>query len=286
MKPSKSNTMKLGLSSLLFPKTPIEDIVKFSAKLGAECVEIIYDVPHFPPNYDQRKLSDVKELLDVHGLLVSVHGSFWDLNPASHHRELQKLTLNQLRRSIDACRALEGEIVVLHFGRCPVPEAKDFLEGAKRRYRRFIEKCLPYARERGVTLALENAGGQPATYPSTIEELKQLVLELEGAKIAFDIGHAHLAERRAGGKVTGPVIAKAIEGLREHLVHVHVHDNRGKDDDHLPPGDGDINFKPVVEALRAINYGGLLIAELWNPKHPLETGRKGMKKLRNLFKTI
>lgn len=277
--------MKLGLSSLLFPNASIEDIVKFSAKLGAECVEIIYDVPHFPPDYDQHKLSDIKELLDAHGLQVSVHGSFWDLNPASHHRELQKLTLDQVRRSIDACHVLGGEIVVLHFGRCPVPEAKDFLEEAKRRYRGFIEKCLPYARERGVTLALENAIGQPTTYPSTVEELKQLVLELKGAKVAFDIGHAHLAERRAGRKATGPAIARAIEDLRGHLVHVHVHDNHGKDDDHLPPGDGDINFKPVVEALRAINYRGLLIAELCNPERPLETGRKGMKKLRDLFKT-
>lgn len=277
--------MKLGLSSLLFPKASVEEVIKFSAKLGAECVEIIYDVPHFPPNYDQHKLSGIKELLDAHELRVSVHGSFWDLNPASHHRELQKLTLNQVRRSIDACRTLGAEIVVLHFGRCPVPDAKDFLEEAKRRYRRFIEKCLPYARERGVTLALENAIGQPTTYPSTVEELKQLVLELEGAKVAFDIGHAHLAERRAGIKDTGLAIAKDIEGLRKHLVHVHVHDNRGKDDDHLSPGDGDINFKPVVDALRAINYRGLLIAELWNPESPLETGRKGMKKLRDIFKT-
>jgi len=277
--------MKLGLSALLFPKASVEEVIKFSAKLGAECVEIIYDVPHFQPDYDQRKLSGIKELLDAHGLGVSVHGSFWDLNPASHHRELQKLTLTQVRRSIDACRTLGGEIVVLHFGRCPVPYAKDFLEEAKRRYRRFIEKCLPYARERGVTLALENAIGQPTTYPSNVEELKQLVLELEGAKVAFDIGHAHLAERRAGMNDTGLAIANDIKDLRGHLVHAHVHDNRGKNDDHLPPGDGDINFKPVVDALRAINYRGLLIAELWNPESPLETGRKGMKKLRDIFKT-
>lgn len=281
----KPRTMKLGLSSLLFPNASIEDIVKFLAKLGAECVEIIYDAPHFLPDYNQRELSGIKELLDAHGLGVSVHGSFWDLNPASHHRELWKLTLKQMQRSIDACRALGGEIVVLHYGRCPVPEVKDFREGAKWRYRRLLEQCLPYARERGVTLALENAGGQLAIYPSAIEELKRLVLELEGAKVAFDIGHAHLAERRAGRKSTGLAIGRAIEDLREHLVHVHVHDNHGKQDDHLLPGDGDINFKPVVEALRAINYGGLLIAELWNPERPLETGRKGMKKLRDLFKT-
>lgn len=275
--------MKLGLSSLPFIHASIEEAIRACAELGAECVEIVYDVPHFPPDYDHRKLSGIKELLDAHELRVSVHASFWDLNPASHHRELRELTLEQVRRSIDACRALGGKIVVVHFGKCPIPEASEFLEGTKRRYREFIKQCLSYAQERGVTLTLENAGGQPNIYPSTAEELGEFVAGLEGAKITFDIGHAHLAERRAGRKDTGAAIARSIEALREHLVHVHVHDNHGEQDEHLPPGDGDIDFKPVADALRAINYGGFLIAELLNPEHLLEAGRKEMEKLRDIF---
>jgi sugar phosphate isomerase/epimerase len=277
-------TVKLGLSSLLFVRSSIEEAIRASADSGADAIEIIYDIPHFPPDYDQCQLMDLKELIDSHGLGVSVHASFWDLNPASHHREVLKLTLKQARQSIEACRALGGETVALNFGKCSIPEAKGFLEGAKRRYREFIEQCLPCARECGVALALENAGGRPDTYPSTVGELMQLVLEFEGAKITFDIGHAHLAERRAGKGATGESIAKAVENLREHLVHVHVHDNHGEHDEHLLPGDGDIDFKPVASALRSINYGGLLIAELWDPERPLETARKGMEKLGSIFK--
>jgi sugar phosphate isomerase/epimerase len=277
--------MRLGLSSLLFVNSTIEDCIRLSSELGAECVEVIYDVPHFPPGYDQRKLSRVKELLESFGLGVSVHASFWDLNPASHHRELWELSLNQVRRSIDACRSLGGDITVVHFGKCPIPEVREFLEGTKRRYREFLFHCLPYAQDRGVTLALENAGRDPHSYPPTIGELKQLVLELEGLKVTLDTGHAHLVERRAGERATGAAIAEYIRDLREHLVHLHVHDNRGRLDDHLPPGDGGINFRPVVEALREIGYDGFLIAELWNPQHPLETGRRGIEKLRKLFKT-
>lgn len=275
--------MKLGLSSLPFVNASIEEAIRASAKLGVECVEIVYDVPHFPPDYDHRKLSGIKELLDTHGLQASVHASFWDLNPASHYRKLWELTLEQTRRSIDACRAFDGEIVVVHFGRCPIPNAIRFLEGTKRRYREFINKCIPYAEERGVTLTLENAAGQPIFYPSNVEELRKFVAGLGGVKITFDIGHAHLAERRAGRKGTGAAIARSIEALREHLVHVHVHDNYGMEDDHLPPGDGDIDFKPAADTLRAINYDGLLIAELWKPKHPLEAARKGIKKTRDIF---
>ncbi len=278
--------MKLGLSSLLFVRNSIEEAIQASVKLGAECIEIIYDVPHFPPDYDLRQLANLKEIIDSHELGVSVHSSFWDLNPASHYRELLELTLKQARQSIDACRALGGEIVAVHFGTCPVPEAKEFLEGAKRRYRGFIKQCLPYAQERGVTLALENAGGQPNTYPSTAEELGQFVAGFEGAKITFDIGHAHLAERRTGRKDTGAAIARSIEGLREHLAHVHVHDNHGERDEHLPPGDGDIDFKPAASALRTIGYGGLLIVEPWSPRHPLEAGRKGVEMIKKIFSAV
>ncbi len=275
--------MKLGLSSLPFVNVSIEEAISIIAKLGAECVEIVYDVPHFPPDYDHRKLSGIKEILDTHGLQVSVHASFWDLNPASHYHKLWELTLEQTRRSIDACRAFDGEIVVVHFGRCPIRESRRFLEGTKRRYREFIKQCLSYAQERDVTLTLENASGQPIFYPSNVEELRKFLTGLEGIKITFDIGHAHLAKRRAGRKNTGAAIAKSIEALRENLVHVHVHDNHSMEDDHLPPGDGDIDFKPAADTLRAINYDGLLIAELWKPKHPLEVARKGIKKIRDIF---
>jgi sugar phosphate isomerase/epimerase len=275
--------MKLGLSSLLFVNNTIEECIQLSHKLGAGCVEIIYDVPHFPPEYDQRKLSRVRELLESYGLGVSVHASFWDLNPASHHRELWELSLKQVKRSIDACRLLGGNITVVHFGKCPLPDVNEFLEGAKKRYREFLSQCLPYARERGVTIALENAGRDPSSYPPTIPELKQLVVELEGLKVTLDTGHAHLVERRSGRRNTGTAIAENIKELREYMVHLHVHDNRGKLDDHLPPGDGEINFNPMIRALSEIKYDGFAIAELWNPKHPLETGKRGMEGLKELF---
>jgi sugar phosphate isomerase/epimerase len=276
--------MKLGLSSLLFVNSGIEECIRLSREAGAECVEVIYDVPHFKPGFDRDRLLGLKELLESYGLKASVHASFWDLNPASHHPELWKLSLNQVRWSIEACRTLGGEITVVHFGKCPLPEVGEFLEGAKRRYREFLSSCLPYAGDRGVTLALENAGRDPHSYPPTIEDLRQLVLELEGLKVTLDTGHAHLLERRAGRRATGSSIAEHVRNLKGHLVHLHVHDNRGRQDDHLPPGDGEMNFRPVVEALREIGYDGFAIAELWDPKTPLETGKRGMRGLRKLFR--
>jgi sugar phosphate isomerase/epimerase len=276
--------MKLGLSSLLFVGDTIENAVEKTAGLGAECIEIIYDFPHFPPNFDQRELKRIKELVNSHRLEVSVHASFWDLNPATFYRELYDLTLKQVRRSIEACRRLGGEIVAVHFGKCPVPDVPAIRESTKKRYAEFVARCSAYSREHGVTLALENAGGGAYWYPSNIRELKKLVERFEGVKITFDVAHAHLAERKAGVKLTSRAIAADIRRAKEYLAHVHLHDNHGIHDEHLPMGEGEIDFRPVARALQSISYDGFVIAELWNPRRPLQAGRKGMKELRKLFR--
>jgi sugar phosphate isomerase/epimerase len=46
---------------------------------------------------------------------------------------------------------------------------------------------------------------------------------------------------------------------------VHVHDNRGHRDDHLPPGDGVIDWPDVVQSLKAASYDGWLMLELSCP---------------------
>ena len=83
--------MKIGLSSLLFVKASLEDAIKGIAEVGADYIEIICDLPHFMPDFDLAELKKLKELLDSCRLGVSIHSTFWDLNPASHYSEIRKL---------------------------------------------------------------------------------------------------------------------------------------------------------------------------------------------------
>lgn len=254
-----------------------------AADAGAKCFEVVYDVPKFPPGYDQRALGKLRKLLVSHDLDVSVHSTFWDLNPASHYEEIWKLTLKQTKRNIDACYKLGGELIVLHPGRCPVPEVKPFLESAKKRYLRFLDECLKHAHELGVTLALENVGWVTWLY-STLEELKPFVSRMDGMGIALDIGHDYLSRVREGVKNPERSIADAIVDIRKQLVHVHIHDNHGQRDEHLIPGKGNIRFKPIINALKKANYSKLMVTELWYPKNPIETAREGIKILEKMFR--
>ncbi len=45
-------------------------------------------------------------------------------------------------------------------------------------------------------------------------------------------------------------------------LHIHIDDNTGDSDAHMIPGEGSINYKSFVQALKGINYQGFVSAEL------------------------
>jgi sugar phosphate isomerase/epimerase len=157
------------------------------------------------------------------------------------------------------------------------------LKGTRSRFREFVEACWRHARELGITFTVENVDRADFPY-STVEELKQLAEGFEGLGITYDVGHAYLARRKEKLKDPEADIAGAIKKAGELLIHVHLHDNRGFKDDHLPPGEGEIDFEPILGVLKDIGYRGHLIAELWGPENSFEVGRKGLERIKQMLK--
>jgi sugar phosphate isomerase/epimerase len=59
-------------------------------------------------------------------------------------------------------------------------------------------------------------------------------------------------------------LADAIETCAEYLVTTHLHDNKRKSDDHLPPGEGSITWPTTLMALQKIGYEGAWMFEVAN----------------------
>jgi sugar phosphate isomerase/epimerase len=70
--------------------------------------------------------------------------------------------------------------------------------------------------------------------------------------ICLDFGHAHL---------DGDLV-DAIEAVSGHLAAIHVHDNRGRADDHLMPFEGTIDWPAALTAVQKVGYDGALIFEI------------------------
>jgi sugar phosphate isomerase/epimerase len=71
----------------------------------------------------------------------------------------------------------------------------------------------------------------------------------------LDLGHCNLCGRR-------PV--EMIRRFGGRIHHIHLHDNDGRSDLHLPPGAGNINWRAVVRALKEVGYDGTITLEVFS----------------------
>jgi len=118
----------------------------------------------------------------------------------------------------------------------------------------FFRRLIPYAKEAGIQIALENVGR--VSVCSTPERLNWLYDTLNDPvfTICLDVGHCLLQ---------GVDPAEAVRTLGHRLVNgcTHIHDNGGSGDDHTLPYYGGVNWESVMEALAEIGYRGELSYE-------------------------
>ncbi len=91
--------------------------------------------------------------------------------------------------------------------------------------------------EIGVEIVLENIiESKPDAMIKLVENVDNPFLGL-----CLDTGHANLCSDMSLGAW--------VEAMGSHLKHVHLHDNNGSYDEHLPVGKGNIDFDRFFEAL-------------------------------------
>ncbi len=127
----------------------------------------------------------------------------------------------------------------------------------------FYGKMLDLSAKTGVKIALENMFGfDPEknalcpTYFSTAEDILELMDYTDGKEqfvVCLDTGHAHIANPYS--------ISDYIRKFDKQLKLLHIHDNFGTGDDHMPPFHGDIDWKDTIHALREVDYDGVLSLE-------------------------
>ncbi len=144
----------------------------------------------------------------------------------------------------------------------------------------FIETAIPVwqkALDAGLSVAVENTPGDP---PEAMNELFSL---LEGKKFSgkerigmcLDLGHANLHP-------TSNDYWKFLDTLKSNvpIIHIHIHENNGQNDEHLPVFTGPSrkdNSKGIKGALSRLiqrKYHGMMIMEQWpKPVSLLEDSR-------------
>src|SRR5205085_8201765 len=125
---------------------------------------------------------------------------------------------------------------------------------------RSAEEICRLAERCGVRVAFEVIPNDVSS-PSALVQLLERDLDETRAGLCLDFGHAHLLGD----------VADAVETAAEHLIATHVHDNRGRDDEHLLPFRGSINWDTALLTMQKIGYDGVYMMELAGGGSPAAT---------------
>ncbi|MDK2791054.1 MAG: hypothetical protein PWP15_1563 [Methanothermococcus sp.] len=244
--------MKFGVSSLVFLPETLQSSMEKVAENSFDCWEIVCEGSHQLTPKNTKYLMELKYIYDVD---IVIHAPFSDLNPASMNDRVRRLTVSSIVEAIEGAFELDAKVVTLHPGYIP-PLWSSYIEDILDNNFSSLNDIVGVAEDYQVMLGLENMPNYMGVLGITPEALKDIVREIDSKYlgITLDVGHANTAGNPAE-------FVKELNNIGQGIVHVHMHDNNGNDDEHLKIGDGNIDFLSVLNALKDIKYEGVLSFE-------------------------
>lgn len=268
---------KIGMASCAMMATRWMNPLKVAAENGFDAFEISCVFPSAEPeNTPPAVMDKARNILDKSGMEICVHSPFMELNIGAFSKGIRDESIRSINKAADMCEAIGGEVMIVHSGTLTYHQT----QGATKEKHPLVKlqwdynidslkQINDYANSKGITVCLENIGFN--SLDQTFEDLLE-IREAVGDSLNFtlDFGHARLAQ---GGE-------EAIKVLGEHIRHIHLTDNHGENDDHLPVGDGNYDYSGILDFLR--NFPHIITLEtvdLTDDPQPVLRGFENFKKM-------
>ena len=257
--------MKLAFSSNAYLRFSFNDAAKKIGKLGYQGIEIMADVPHAWPAFMlEEQKQGIRDSLKSNNLAISNINSFmmhavndprqrywypsW-IEPDKHYRQIR---IDHTMRCLTMAKELGAPCITTEPGG-PVEAGASWNAGLKL----FVEMLKPvieHAEKEGVLLLIEP---EPGLLIETADQFLEFMGHIKSPMVGcnFDIGHSYCV---------GDDPASTIPRLAKYIKHFHLEDIAStRVHHHLIPGDGAIDFKAAIEAIRTIGYKEWVTIELY-----------------------
>lgn len=263
VKNTSISPLRFGYNTNGFAHHTLEDALRIIADLGYSGVALTLDVHHLNPFTSTKpRILAVRRLLRRLRLDVIVEtGARYLLDPRRKHEpsfispDGCRKRVGFTKRAVDIAEALGARVVTVHSGasRGEAPRT-----ATRRRLAAGLHSVCDYALKKGIVIGLEP---EPDMFVETVADYGRVHRDVgaPNLKMTLDVGHIVCSERDK------PV--EIITRLADDIVNVHIEDIKYNEHNHLPPGEGDINFAPVLAAFRASGYSGLINVELSRHSH-------------------
>ncbi|MDQ1005468.1 sugar phosphate isomerase/epimerase [Neobacillus niacini] len=240
--------IKYSYNTLVYAGEDIETSIARLAKYG-------YDGVEFVGEPEQMDADRIKELLDKYNIeastICAIYNAERDL--VSSNENIRKNAVNYLKSCVDFASKIGAKGISL----TPTACMKIYEEADRETELKWAEEGIReagiYAGEHGVRLTVEAWNRYENYLINRLEQSLELVnrVNLPSVGVMGDTYHMNIEEVD---------IADTIRMVGDKLYHLHIADSN-----RAAPGRGHIDFKPIAQALRDINYSGYLTMELLPP---------------------
>lgn len=249
------------------PAENVIDEIKTIKKLGFDFVEVSMEVPGGSTDFI---LENKKRVIDsIKGFNAPPFGhSPWWSDLASPSDPIREAWIDESKLLIEVASMIGVKSLNFHLYSPAMLQSKKHKMIILDNYISTLHTLSRHAKRHNVTIMMENVEGEDG------KDILYILENVPRLKFNLDIAHAFMN----GGM-------KMIEGyvkLTDKLEHIHISDNHGKSDEHLPLGRGLINFMRVVKALKKIDYDKTITSEVYTNKRDAKRSMEKIKRLWNI----
>jgi sugar phosphate isomerase/epimerase len=208
-------------------------------------------------------LQKFKAIVEKHNFKPTVHAPFFDLNLGARDNQIRKISFYRMIWAVETAALLKADRVVIHPGYGPML-SDEAIGSWLKRAEHPLRKLEEIASNSNIKIAFENI------FDKTPFKLARMVehLDSETFGVCLDIGHFNV--------FTSEDLTTWLKVLGKDILEIHLHDNNGKEDQHLAFNYGNIDYSPLIDWYKNQNNEKkpVLTIEMPHPTHVIQSVNK------------
>lgn len=253
---------------------PSKDIlkeIKKACRLGFDFVEIGIEPPLAMPEHLRKNRKEILAILNKNKMFAMAHTTWW-VELGSFHEPVRKAWVIEGKKAIEVANELGIKEINFHaqtFGLALLNRKSK--RQTIQNFIKSLDELVDYAARFNMGVMIENLpqGKKKIFEPA---DYKHIFRRVKGLGFHLDVGHAFI-----WGGMRG--VEKYIKTFKDRLWHIHLHDNHGELDEHLPIGEGSIDFRKVVKALKRIGYNRTITLEVFARDKEIKESLRKIKRM-------
>lgn len=231
---------------------PLEEIAWFGEH-SFDFVDFTLEPPAAGP--DEIDPAAIRAALEAYGLGVVAHTA-WFLPFGSPFASVRHACLGEFRRALEAAHAIGARVMNTHYSKPPSCFRE---ERAIDWHVEVLSHLCADAAKVNITIVLEHV---PHAGSDQLQHIAAILERVPSLRFHLDSGHAKLERGHDRWD-------EYLDCLGHKLLHVHLSDNDGTADQHLPLGAvrrATTNWPRHIKKLKSTGYDGTITLEVFTPQ--------------------